>query len=143
MPLFVCEICGCLDNTALGFYWPKEIALKDKWFEDKFLGKAMCSECTPTVDRYGEPLKINDYYGKWHNKFEKKTWKEWDYPKVMNRTYVERAAIILGEAAPKCQRQCVSMRMPTGKMTVIWLDELHKLSEEQLDSLITLYKRGN
>lgn len=42
MSLFVCDICGCVDNTALGDYWARPIA--------------RCSECGR---------------GKWHGKFPK------------------------------------------------------------------------
>ena len=31
MPLFVCECCGTIENTALGFYWSrKRCKFKDK-----------------------------------------------------------------------------------------------------------------
>ena len=26
MSLFICENCGCIENTALGFYWGREFA---------------------------------------------------------------------------------------------------------------------
>jgi len=43
MPLFKCEKCGCLENTALSSYWYKE--------------KKLCSECGS---------------GKWHGCFKKR-----------------------------------------------------------------------
>jgi len=65
MPLFKCEICGCIENTACGHYWSKD------WpqFKGTILEKALCSECTPTTYPNGE---INTRGGKWHGKFEKK-----------------------------------------------------------------------
>jgi len=51
MPLYVCEKCNCVDNTALdGNYWQSR-----KCFS-KSTEIALCSEC---------------YSGKWHNKFDK------------------------------------------------------------------------
>lgn len=51
MPLFICEKCGCVDNTALGLYWID-------WFDKKPI---LCAECHPKI-------------GKWHGKFAKKKW---------------------------------------------------------------------
>ena len=42
MPLFLCEICKTIENTALGKYWGKD--------------KKLCSECG---------------WGKWHDRFPK------------------------------------------------------------------------
>ena len=38
MGCFVCEECGCIDNTALGRYWGRDSA------EDR-PGEALCSKC--------------------------------------------------------------------------------------------------
>lgn len=38
MPLFVCDKCHCIENTALGRYWSKDFDTRDK-------GKALCSKC--------------------------------------------------------------------------------------------------
>lgn len=49
MPLFVCEECGCVDNTACGgTFWVVLHAKNDK---------VLCCEC---------------HLGKWHNRFPKK-----------------------------------------------------------------------
>lgn len=48
MPLFVCEICGAIENTALGYYWSARLQNVPR----------MCSECAPTI-------------GKWHGRFPK------------------------------------------------------------------------
>lgn len=48
MPLFECDQCHCVENTALGNYWMPH-AYKD--------GPVQCSECET---------------GKWHGKFDKK-----------------------------------------------------------------------
>ena len=49
MPLFKCEQCGCVENTALCFYWPRKVDKKP----------LLCSECDPVI-------------GKWHGRFEKR-----------------------------------------------------------------------
>ena len=73
MSLFVCDKCGCVDNTALGRYWSKDDPLL--WGEDN-LGLALCTECAPTTFADGSPVnpRIMADYGKWHNKFPKKKW---------------------------------------------------------------------
>ena len=66
MPLFVCDICGCVDNTALGHYWGRD---RDSFGKPELLGKMLCSECTP--DTYKDGTKNPDG-GKWHGKFPKR-----------------------------------------------------------------------
>jgi len=51
MPLFVCEKCGCVDNTACGGTFWIVLHKKDN--------KVLCCEC-----HFGP--------GKWHNRFPKK-----------------------------------------------------------------------
>ena len=64
MPLFICENCGCIENTALGHYWSrKHVKFKD----EKMNGKALCSECTPL--EFSDGSKAGN--GKWHNHFPK------------------------------------------------------------------------
>ena len=71
MPCFVCEKCGCIENSALSMYWSKDWAE----YEDSSLnGMALCSECTPKKYASGEDTG----YGEWHGKFEK----EYFDPKV-------------------------------------------------------------
>lgn len=51
--MFVCDQCGCVENTALGHYWGRNVeALGGD-------GRALCSECSD---------------GKWHGRFEKVPW---------------------------------------------------------------------
>lgn len=64
MPLFICEKCGCIENTALGRYWSRNMNI---WADDN-RGKALCSECAPTHFKGGE---VNERGGKWHGRFEK------------------------------------------------------------------------
>jgi hypothetical protein len=73
MSLFVCDKCGCVDNTALGRYWSKDDPLL--WGEDN-LGLALCTECAPTKYANGEPVnpRLMADFGKWHNEFPKQKW---------------------------------------------------------------------
>jgi hypothetical protein len=50
MPLFICDKCHCIENTALGRYWSKDLPSASE------KGKALCSECSK---------------GKWHSRFPK------------------------------------------------------------------------
>ena len=60
MPLFVCDKCHCIENTALGRYWSRDL----KGVRER--GKALCSQCAPTTFVSGEKTKNS---GKWHGKF--------------------------------------------------------------------------
>jgi hypothetical protein len=66
---YICEKCGCIDNTALGFYWTKNS--KSMWPEE-VVGKALCCECGPTHYKDGGLTE----FGTWHNRFRKKHWSE-------------------------------------------------------------------
>ena len=77
MPIFVCEKCGNIENTATGLYWSRNADL----FKDKSLrGKALCCKCIPKEYSDGSPTGYN---GKWHNKFPEMKYdpekhKDWD-----------------------------------------------------------------
>lgn len=51
MPLFICEKCGTIENTAVGHYWPVFAEHKP----------VLCSEC---------------HSGKWHGLFEKRNYRD-------------------------------------------------------------------
>jgi len=53
MPLFVCDTCKAIDNTAFGGYWDRKIA---KMRTPDTRGKALCWGCRE---------------GDWHNAFPK------------------------------------------------------------------------
>lgn len=77
MGLFKCAKCGCVENTALGFYWlrndSKMIESLD-WSNvgEEYKGKPLCSECAP--EKYLDGKDTG--WGKWHEKFEKIPWGE-------------------------------------------------------------------
>ena len=64
MSLFVCEECGCIENTALGHWWSRNE--KRMWPDEKDR-RALCSEHGPKKYNDGTPTK----FGKWHGKFPK------------------------------------------------------------------------
>jgi len=64
MPLFKCEQCGCVENTACGMWWSKDM---DIW-PLEYVGKALCSECGPPTYRDGSKTD----FGKWHGRFTKR-----------------------------------------------------------------------
>jgi hypothetical protein len=47
--IFVCDRCGCIDNTALTNYWVRR----------QHEGRALCSACDPTI-------------GVWHGHFDRR-----------------------------------------------------------------------
>ena len=70
MPLFVCDRCGCVDNTACGgTYWTRN--QNEEYFDGIKNGEALCAECTPKIFSDGS---TNEYGGIWHNKFPKVKW---------------------------------------------------------------------
>jgi len=62
MPLFVCDVCRHVENTARGHFWCKD----DVSFSEDLRGKALCSKCMPNVYSDGSP---NEEGGKWHGYF--------------------------------------------------------------------------
>lgn len=73
MSTYICEKCGCIDNTACGGnYW----AVKGKmdYYKDEYANKhVLCVECTPREYYDGS---INEETGKWHNQFKKRHWSD-------------------------------------------------------------------
>lgn len=69
MGIFKCSKCGCAENTALGFYWPRSYYEEYKWDDvgEEFKGMPLCSECAPKYFVDGKPTG----FGKWHGHFPK------------------------------------------------------------------------
>lgn len=65
MPLFCCEKCKCIENTALSNYASRN---QNIW-SSEYIGKKLCSECAPSKYKSGKPTP----YGVWHGKFPKKS----------------------------------------------------------------------
>ena len=71
MPCFVCEKCGCIDNTATGHYWSRgSVMFKEGLLLPELVGKPLCSECTPLF--YSDGSSTDG--GKWHDLFPKEHW---------------------------------------------------------------------
>lgn len=71
MPIFKCEKCGCAENTALGWYWAREMLANKVDLSDvgeQYRGKPLCSECAPVRYLDGKPTGFRH---RWHGKFPK------------------------------------------------------------------------
>ncbi len=68
MSLYQCEVCGCVENTALSFQGVKPIA-DDFDFTgiDDRKNKLLCSECSPPKFSDGTLTGL----GNWHGKFRR------------------------------------------------------------------------
>lgn len=64
MPIFRCEVCGCVENTATSNYHIRNTDI----LAEEYRGKLLCSEHSPATYRSGNP---NPKGGAWHNKFPK------------------------------------------------------------------------
>lgn len=70
MSLYQCEQCGCVENTAVGFYHGSDMDI----YPPEVRGKKLCSVCGPTHFASGEPiLRYNEgpAFGQWHGKFNR------------------------------------------------------------------------
>lgn len=69
MSLFQCEVCGCVENTALACQGIRGIA--ERFFSwdgiEERKGKLLCSVCAPTKYSDGTPTE----YGEWHGRFNR------------------------------------------------------------------------
>lgn len=65
MPFYRCQNCGCVENTAAGFHYARQL---DCW-SDTIRGKALCSACAPATYPDGTPTG----YGRWHGLFARRS----------------------------------------------------------------------
>jgi len=77
MALFVCDACGCLDNTARGHFWDRNSA---KSYAPEYVGKALCCECGPPTFIDGKPTG----YGTWTGRKPKQLATAANAPHVRN-----------------------------------------------------------
>lgn len=63
MSLYQCQECGCIENTACGWYWYTEHT------DPKFKDRKLCSVCAP---RHFSDGTETDHDGKWHGRFERR-----------------------------------------------------------------------
>jgi hypothetical protein len=67
MPLFVCEECGVVENTALSNYWTRKTADQSR----------LCSQCDPLIQ-------------KWHGVFPRQTMADAEYVELKQKPFVGR-----------------------------------------------------
>lgn len=68
MSIFVCEECGCIENTALSSFWMRN--------GNGRTGQALCSACDPTI-------------GRWHGMFPRRQYDPTiDRPQFMDGEWV-------------------------------------------------------
>lgn len=73
MSTYICEKCGCIDNSACGGNYAV-VKAHLNLFEDEYSNThLLCVECTPSKFKDGS---INREAGKWHNEFPKRHWSE-------------------------------------------------------------------
>lgn len=77
MPLFICEQCQTIENTATGRWWTRNS--RNMWSKDNE-GKALCSVCAPP--KYVDGTRTE--FGVWHDKFPRRRATEADLPHVSN-----------------------------------------------------------
>lgn len=69
MPLFRCEKCGCVENTATGWWWSRNMkGTPEKW------NRALCDEHGP---KFVNGEFSEEENGVWHNKFDKQSATDW------------------------------------------------------------------
>ncbi|CAG9183872.1 hypothetical protein [Cupriavidus pampae] len=64
MPLFRCDTCGCVENTAMGLFHDRDA---DYWPEN-VRGRVLCSACAPATRADGQATG----YGAWHGQLARR-----------------------------------------------------------------------
>ena len=68
MPLFQCQKCGCVDNSACGHYWRANRPEKYDWTDmEEYRGMKLCAVCGPRNYANGAPTE----FGVWHKRFKR------------------------------------------------------------------------
>ena len=77
MPVFKCEECNCVENTATGQYWSRNHGV----YPPPYHGRALCSECGSPKFVDGTPTE----FGQWHGRFPKE---DADLPKFKDTEFL-------------------------------------------------------
>lgn len=90
MSIYVCDRCGCIENSAYGSYYLTNFG-RDNAEYGMPEGELWCHACCPHTKADGtkvpEPYRLHNY-GNWHNRFDRILWRQQD---VYNRvTIAER-----------------------------------------------------
>lgn len=70
MPSYICEKCGCVDNSACGGNYHIVLRKMRYYDEDYANTHFLCTECAPA-------RSVVNCEGSWHNLFPKKHWSEY------------------------------------------------------------------
>lgn len=97
MPLFICERCRAIDNSALGGTFWSAFSSMDL-FPPPYAGEVLCVECAPTTFKDGSP---NKDAGRWHGYFQKRIASEEDAAKYRRQRLPDDASAILARAVPQ------------------------------------------
>lgn len=82
MSTYICEKCGCIDNTACGGNYYVVVGKMNSYKDTYANEHLLCVECTPQEYKDGS---INQEKGKWHNIFPKTHWSQIGSPdKLIN-----------------------------------------------------------
>jgi hypothetical protein len=121
--LFVCDLCGCVENTALGHFWGRDF----NSFGPELAGKVLCSECSPSFYIDGG---ANEDGGKWHGEFPKVVWD--GKREMMNRPIravpegKQKKVYLKNGKPPRITRaQRRKAELESRKATIITMDEIH------------------
>lgn len=74
MSTFICEKCGCIDNSSCGGTYNSYRSKRVFYKENEANTKALCCVCTPTKYIDGSPTRCQ---GRWHERFERKHWTQY------------------------------------------------------------------
>lgn len=83
MAMYICENCGCLENTALGNWWIRDkneqMSVNPKTNLPFTIDMPLCSACTPSTYANGDTVmfdrkKNRSKFGQWHNVFKQRLW---------------------------------------------------------------------
>ena len=94
MSLYQCEKCGCIENTAIGFFHCRNTDWFSEYQKGTKKGMKLCSVCGPIKTSDGNVTK----YGKWHGRFRRRffpkgtlyTDQEGNIRKIANNNYPDK-----------------------------------------------------
>tara|TARA_B100001057_G_scaffold463613_1_gene517879 strand:+ start:97489 stop:97860 length:372 start_codon:yes stop_codon:yes gene_type:complete len=67
MSIFQCQVCGCAENTACGWFHTR---FNERLNKPEDLGIAKCSACGPQTYPSGDDNK--NFNGEWHGRFKRR-----------------------------------------------------------------------
>jgi len=111
MPLFVCDKCECVDNTACGgTYWSKDM---DFWAEE-YQGLALCIVCAPPEFKGGQK---NEKAGTWHGHFPRRRFNDQVHRVLNSHIWTESGGDPVFNSINYDNTQYSNRNLPTQKAT--------------------------